>query len=295
MNRLPVMLATWSFGRPAIASAWDRLLGGGSALDAGETACRFAEADLSNPTVGVGGYPDRDGEVSVDAAVMISPVKCGGVCAVRSVLHPITLARRVMEQSTHKLIAGPGADQFAVDHGLETGRLTTEFSTRRWEQWKASGTSAAPIANMEENHDTIGVLSIDVTGALAACCSTSGLAWKLPGRVGDSPIIGQGLYADVGIGACVCTGRGELVTGICGSFLAVEVLRRGGKPIDAVHEVLKRMGSSYELGEQDQVGVIVLAADGSFSSGSLQTGFQVAVRTPDRDELTEPQVVLRAS
>ena len=288
----PLMLATWSFGQPSIASAWQKLAAGGSSLDAAEQACRYAESDLENPTVGVGGYPDRDGNVSLDAAVMLSPAQSAGISAARTVLHPITLARRVMEQTRHKMIAGAGADQFAIEQGLETGLLSTESSRRKWEQWKASGDPSAPIANVEENHDTIGVLALDMAGVLAACCSTSGLAWKLPGRVGDSPIIGHGLYADQGIGCCVCTGYGELVTGVCGSFLAVETLRRGGTPIDAVSEVLKRIANSYTLGDQDQVGLIVLSANGQFSSGSLRPGFQVAVRDPHRDELLSPEMVL---
>jgi N4-(beta-N-acetylglucosaminyl)-L-asparaginase len=292
MNHTPFMLATWSFGQPAIASAWDELLAGGSALSAGETACRFAEADLGNPTVGVGGYPDRDGNVSLDAAVMLSPSRCGGVCAVRKVLNPISLARRVMEQTPHKLLAGGGADQFAIEQGVATGSLTSESSQNRWKEWKASKAPAGPIANIEESHDTIGVLSMDNTGSLAACCSTSGLAWKLPGRVGDSPIIGHGLYADPKAGACVCTGLGELVTGICGSFLAVETLRRGGTALDAVNEVLQRLAGNYDLREQDQVGVIVMAADGTFCTGSVRPGFQIAVRNPDRNEIIQPEIVL---
>jgi N4-(beta-N-acetylglucosaminyl)-L-asparaginase len=288
----PLMLATWSFGRRSIAAGWGALAAGGTALDAGEAACRFAEADLENPTVGVGGYPDRDGHVLLDAAVMLSPAKCGGVCAVRTVPHPITLARRVMEKTSHKLIAGAGADQFAAEQGIETGPLSLESSQQRWREWKASKATSAPIANIEESHDTIGVLSLDTAGTVAACCSTSGLSWKLPGRVGDSPLIGHGLYADPGIGACVCTGHGELVMGICGSFLAVETLRRGGTPGDAVTEVLKRIAASYALKEFDQIGVIVLAADGQFATGSLRRGFQIAVRDPNRDELLPPEVVL---
>jgi isoaspartyl peptidase/L-asparaginase-like protein (Ntn-hydrolase superfamily) len=200
-----------------------------------------------------------------------------------------------MERTPHKLIAGAGADQFAIEQGLEVGPLSSDSSQKRWREWKASQASSAPVANIEESHDTIGVLALDRAGTLAACCSTSGLAWKLPGRVGDSPIIGHGLYADPGIGACVCTGRGELVSGICGSFLAVETLRRGGSPRDAVTEVLNRLTKSYELNDQDQVGVIVLGADGRFSTGSLLSGFQVAVRDPHRDELQQPEVVLRAT
>jgi isoaspartyl peptidase/L-asparaginase-like protein (Ntn-hydrolase superfamily) len=291
-NHNPLMLATWSFGRRSIAAGWDALAAGGSALDAGEAACRFAETDLENPTVGVGGYPDRDGHVTLDAAVMLSPSQCGGVCGVRTAVHPITLARAVMERTPHKLIAGGGADQFAAEQDMETGPLLIESSQQKWRQWQASNKSSAPIANMEESHDTIGVLSLDTRGTLAACCSTSGISWKLPGRVGDSPLIGQGLYAEPKIGACVCTGHGELVMGVCGSFLAVETLRRGGSPTDAITEVLKRIAGSYTLATSDQVGVIVLAADGRFSTGSLRKGFQIAVRDRQRDEVISPEVVL---
>ncbi len=287
------MLATWSFGKPAIYSAWETLSGGGNSLDAVETACRTAEADLNNPTVGVAGYPDRDGNVTLDAAIMFSPAKSAGVCAVRTVLHPITLARRVMEKTPHKLIAGEGADQFAVEQGLETGPLLTESTKKKWLEWKATQPApvARPVLNIEESHDTIGVLGIDRSGQLAGACSTSGWSFKLPGRVGDSPIIGHSLYVDPGIGACVCTGHGELVMGICGSFLAIETLRRGGKPIDAINEVLSRMARSYQLTDGDQIGLIVLKSDGQFSTGSLRPGYQTAVRDPSRDELLAPEVV----
>jgi isoaspartyl peptidase/L-asparaginase-like protein (Ntn-hydrolase superfamily) len=294
----PLLLSTWSNSRAALAAAWPALAAGGSALDAVETAIRFAEADLTNATVGVGGLPDRDGSVSLDAAIMLSPARAGAVCAVRRAVHPITVARCVMERTPHKLLAGEAADRFAIEQGLETGELLTESAGGRWEAWRASNASAQPIANIEEtkhdqsNHDTIGVLAIDGAGLLVAGCSTSGLAWKLPGRVGDSPIIGQGLYADPGVGACVCTGHGELAAGICAAFLAVECLRQGGSPGDAVGEVLSRLNRSYRLTPLDQIGVIVVAADGSFSTGSLRTGFIIAVRTFERDELLEPEVVL---
>jgi isoaspartyl peptidase/L-asparaginase-like protein (Ntn-hydrolase superfamily) len=291
--RFPLMLATWSFGQPAIAAAWPALAVGGSALDAGETAARHAEADLGNPTVGVGGYPDRDGHVTLDAAVMLSPARSGAVCAVRKAIHPITVARRVMEKTPHKLLAGEGADLFAIEQGMETGDLRIESSQKKWAEWKASNAPAGPILNIEEkHHDTIGVLAIDRAGVLAACCSTSGLSWKLPGRVGDSPIVGHGLYVHPGIGACVCTGLGELVAGICGSFTAIETLRRGGTPIDAVNEVLRRVNNSYDLTDQAQLGVIVLHADGGFSTGSLRPGYQTAFRDHHRDELLKPEIVL---
>ncbi len=287
------MLATWSFGQPAIAAAWPALVAGGSSLDAAEAACRFAEADLGNPTVGVGGYPDRDGNVTLDAAVMLAPSKSGAVCAVRSAIHPISVARRVMEKTKHKLLAGAGADLFAVEQGLQTGDLLSETSKKKWLEWKDSQQPAGPILNIEEkHHDTIGVLAIDASGAMAACCSTSGLSWKIPGRVGDSPIIGHGLYALPGVGCCVCTGLGEMVSGVCGSFLAVETLRRGGTPFDAVSEVLNRVASSYDLVPEAQVGVIVMHADGGFSTGSLRPGYQTAFRDSGRDEMLPPEMIL---
>ncbi len=287
------MLATWSFGRSAIASAWGGLTEMGSALDAVEAACRHAESDEGNPTVGVAGYPDRDGDVSLDACIMLSPAKAAGVSAVRTALHPISLARRVMEKTPHKMIAGTGADLFALEQGLETGPLLTESTRQKWREWKSTqpGPVNRPVLNIEESHDTIGVLAIDAQGVLAGGCTTSGWAFKLPGRVGDSPTIGHGLYVQPGIGCCVCTGHGELVMGICGSFLAVEVLRRGGSPRDAVGEVFSRLNQAYQLTDQDQVGIVVLAADGIFSTGSLRPGYITAVRSPSRDELIAPEVV----
>jgi L-asparaginase/N4-(beta-N-acetylglucosaminyl)-L-asparaginase len=244
--------------------------------------------------VGVAGYPDRDGNVSLDASIMLSPAKAGAVCAVRTVLHPITLARRVMEKTPHRLLAGEGADQFAVEQGLETGPLLTEWTKQKWIEWKAKQSEpvSRPVLNIEESHDTIGVLSRDTWGTLAGGCTTSGWAFKLPGRVGDSPIIGHSMYVEPNVGCCVSTGHGELVMGICGSFLATETLRRGGSPLDAVNEVLSRIARSYHLTDQDQIGVIVMNAVGEFSSGSLRPGFQTAVRTNQRDELVSPEVVL---
>jgi N4-(beta-N-acetylglucosaminyl)-L-asparaginase len=288
----PLILATWSSGRAALGAGWPSLAANGSSLDAVEAAVRHAEADLSNQTVGVGGLPDRDGSVSLDAAIMLSPARSGAVCAVRRSFFPISVARHVMEKTAHNLIAGEAADRFADEQGLETGELLTDSARQKWEQWRASNTTAQPIANVEENHDTIGVLAIDSSGVVAAGCSTSGISWKLPGRVGDSPIIGQGLYADPTVGAAVCTGHGELAAGVCAAYLAVETLRRGASPVDAATEVLKRINCSYELGDQDQIGIIVLARDGRFSTGSLREGYKTAVRSEGRDEVIDPEVVL---
>src|SRR5688572_24539453 len=291
----PIILSTWSFGKAANAAAWPALGAGGSSLDAVEAACGHAEADLKNHTVGRGGYPDRDGNVSLDASIMLSPARCGAVAAVRRCAHPISLARRVMEHTRHFMLAGEGADLFAVEQGLESADLLTPEARDAWLKWKdaqkrdgggatTKGGAARPRRNIEElglhaldpgrgaterTHDTIGALAMDARGALAGACSTSGLAFKLPGRVGDSPIVGHGLYVDPGAGAAVTTGHGELVMGVCGSFLAVEAMRRGAAPLDAALEVLTRVKNSFELDHESQVGIIVLSKAGQWSCASL--------------------------
>ena len=305
----PILLATWSFGVRAIDAAWPTLIdAAGGALDAVEVAGRYAESDLSNHTVGTGGWPDRDGNVSLDAAVMLSPAVRGAVCDIRNYAHPISIARRVAEKTPHTLIAGRGAEAFAAEQGFSTSDLLTEPARQRYDQWLAErdtppNAAGRLIPNFEEHpvahagdrndvHDTIGVLALDPNGTLAAGCTTSGLPWKLPGRVGDSPIIGHGLYCDPHVGAAVLTGHGELVSGICGAFLAVELLRHGASPFDAARGVIERLHASFDLSERSQVGIIVLAADGSFSSASLRPGFKVAVHSREQCELTNPDLVL---
>jgi isoaspartyl peptidase/L-asparaginase-like protein (Ntn-hydrolase superfamily) len=302
----PLILSTWTFGKRANDAAWPGLSAGGAALDAVETACRDAESDLENHTVGVGGYPDRDGTVSLDASIMLSPSRCGAVAAVRRFAHPISIARKVMERSPHVLLAGEGADDFAESLGFTPQSLQTDESYAAWKKWRDKHVLAMknieerPLPKMRrsgeehEFHDTIGVLAIDSAGTIAGACSTSGYAFKVPGRVGDSPIVGHGLYVDPDHGAAVATGRGELVMGVCGTFLAVEALRRGADPLNAGMEVLQRIADSYELTDDDQVGLIVLARDGTWAGVSLRTGFRIAVRTADVDELREPEHVLIA-
>lgn len=300
-----MLLSTWSFGRSANAVAWPILAGGGAALDAAEAAARHAEADEQNRTVGRGGLPDRSGRVSLDAAVMLAPARCGAVACVRQHLHAVTIARAVMERTSHILLVGDDADRFADEIGLPRADLLTEAAGARWRQWRDGPASAAPQANVEErssadaeasdpnaSHDTIAILALDASGAMAGACTTSGLAWKLPGRVGDSPIVGHGLYVDPRAGAAVATGHGERVMGVCGSFLAVEHLRRGAGPLEAAIAVLRRMAEAYDLRDRDQAGLIVLAADGRWAGASLRPGFHVAVRTRRRDDLVEPGFTL---
>jgi isoaspartyl peptidase/L-asparaginase-like protein (Ntn-hydrolase superfamily) len=307
----PILLSTWSFGVAANRAAWPTLERGGSAVDAVELAAKDAEADPANRTVGFGGLPDRSGRVSLDAAIMVSPEQCGSVAFVRDFVHPISIARQVMESTPHVLLAGSGAEEFALTRGFTRQNLLTELSLAAYQRFMKGASevdrSGSPIANIEEKvlsgldaeladpnacHDTIGVLCRDSRGVLAASCTTSGMAWKLPGRVGDSPIIGHGLYVDPKHGAACCTGHGELVMGICGSFLAVEAMRRGASPRDAAIEVLHRLNESFSLGKEDQVGVIVLGADGQWFGASLRKGFRVAVKSHHQDELVDAGFVL---
>lgn len=296
----PIIVSTWSFGKRANAAAWPILARGGSALDAVEAAGNDAEDDPENHTVGFGGYPDADGNVTLDASIMLSPARRGAVACIRRHAHAISVARKVMESTRHVLLTGDAADAFADEHGIPTRELLTPDARSAWEKWKRSNRPAgAPVANIEERrrwpdeqltHDTIGILAIDAHGTLAGACTTSGLAFKVPGRVGDSPIIGHGLYVDPTAGAAVCTGHGELVMGVCGAFLAVEHLRHGARPAEAAAAVIRRIRQCHDLRDDDQVGVIALSPDGDWGAASIKTGFRVAVRTSDRDELTESGV-----
>jgi isoaspartyl peptidase/L-asparaginase-like protein (Ntn-hydrolase superfamily) len=314
----PLLLATWSFGRTAVAAGWPHLVRpGGGSLDAVEQAVRAVEAEPACMTVGCGGYPDAAGEVTLDASIMLSPARCGSVCFVRRLMHPVSIARMVMEHTPHIMLAGDGAERLARSRGMIPADLVTEASRTAYEKWlagqgRAAGAPAAPAAgaqpraNIEEvrpaaddlphnrRHDTVGVLALDSSGVLAGACSTSGLPFKLPGRVGDSPIIGHGLYVDPRHGAAVATGHGELIMGVCGSFLAVEEMRRGASPADAAACVVRRIIESYRLQENHQVGLIALAPDGRWSSAALRPGFKVALKTADRDELVDAGQVLLA-
>src|SRR4051812_28989725 len=227
----PLILSTWTFGQRANHAAWPILERGGTSVDAVEAACRDAESDPDNHTVGLGGYPDRSGRVTLDASIMLAPGRCGAVAGVRNFVHAISIARRVMDRTPHVLLVGDGAESFAREQGFEPAELLTDEARAAWEKWKAkqSATPARPVRNIEElglgaiggesDHDTIGVLALDQRGMLAGGCTTSGLAFKPPGRVGDSPIVGHGLYVDPTAGAAVATGHGELVMGACGTFL----------------------------------------------------------------------------
>jgi len=283
----PLILSTWSFGRTANAAGWSILDKGGTALDAVEAGCRAVELDPTVNSVGVGGIPDRDGHVTLDGCVMVGPTPgaCGSVAAISRFAHPVSIARRVMEATPHVMLVGERADAFAADQGFEPARLLTDAAREKWEQHRRDGRKTTMTANREEQladprnteprnpepdtpHDTVGVLALDSTGSLAGACSTSGWPYKTPGRVGDSPIIGHGLYVDQAVGAAVATGHGELVMGVCGSFLAVELMRRGAEPLDAITDVLMRIVDLNDLTTEDQVGMIALTPTGQWATAA---------------------------
>jgi isoaspartyl peptidase/L-asparaginase-like protein (Ntn-hydrolase superfamily) len=305
----PILVSTWPFGLPANAAGWPDARRAGGVLDALEKTCVSCELDLNCDSVGVGGLPDASGEVSLDGAVMLSPARGAGVAYVRRYAHPVSIARRVMERTVHKLLVGEGAERFAAEQGFREAVLLTEGARGKWEAWKKTGSyrdfhvgekgedpaaeAASPLKTPEDSHDTIGVLCLDAGGTIGAACSTSGRAFKLPGRVGDSPVIGPGLYCDPRAGAAVATGTGELMIGVCASFLVVERMRGGDRPIDAVRYVLGRVAESYPgLGERDQCALIAMAPDGRVASGALKPGFEVAVTTVGRNEVVAPDVQL---
>lgn len=281
----PLLLSTWKHGLDANAKAWEVLHNNGSILDAVEEGVKVTEADHSSRTVGLYGFPDREGIVTLDASIMDGEGDCGSVCFVRQVKHPITLARKVMENTPHVMLAGEGARQFAISEGMpiEEEVLHPE-SKEAYEEWLEEE-EYRPIINIE-NHDTIGMVGVDANGNIAGSCTTSGLAFKMHGRVGDSPIIGAGLYADNDVGAATATGMGETIIKVCGSFLVVELMRQGRSPQEACEEVVRRLiEKNRDNIENMQAGFIAVNKDGEYGAYAVQPGFNFAVQHRGGNEL----------
>lgn len=269
---LPLVIATWNVPL-ATAGAWKVLDGGGHALDAIEQGCRVEEANAEGQSVGIGGLPDRDGNVTLDACIMNEKGDYGAVVYLQNIKHPISVARKVMEDTPHVLMAGDGAEKFAYESGFKGEDLLTEASRKAWEKWKETS-QYKPVINIE-NHDTIGMLAIDKNGNLSGGCTTSGLAYKMAGRVGDSPIIGAGLFVDNEIGAATATGLGEEVLKTVGSFLIVELMRQGKSPQEACEIAIDRIIEKNPDHKDFQVGYIALNKKGEIGYHSIQQGFTV--------------------
>jgi N4-(beta-N-acetylglucosaminyl)-L-asparaginase len=289
--RRPVVIATWPFGLPAVRAAWRVLGGGGAALEAAVEAATSCEDDESVDSVGYGGLSDASGEVTLDASVMDHRARCGSVACLRRIRHAAKVARAVMERTPHVMLAGDAATAFALAHGFPEDNLLSPRAAEAYARWRAEregapsagpapSTVAQPRVNdpPDHSHDTIGILAVDSSGVPGGACTTSGRAFKLPGRVGDSPIIGAGLYVDGKVGAATATGVGEEVIRVCGSFAAVDLMRRGAEPAEALAEVLRRVEAT-RAGRDVDVSLLALRNDGAWAGMTLraETNFQFAV------------------
>ena len=273
---MATMISTWNHGMQANSAGFKALKAGGNAMDMIEAAARIVEEDAEGLSVGLGGLPDRDGNVTLDACCMDHKGRAGSVCFLQDVMYPLTVARKVMEETPHVMLAGEGAKQFALEQGFKTTDLLTEKAKKAWEKWKVES-KYEHIINIE-NHDTIGILALDKEGRLAGGCTTSGLAYKMHGRVGDSPIIGAGLFVDGEIGAATATGVGEAVMRTVGSFLVVELMRSGMHPQKACETAVKRIMGKMETGNI-QVGYLALDKSGRYGAHAIHPGFNYALST----------------
>ncbi len=287
----PLAISTWDFGIKANEVARKILEAGGAALDAVEQGVMVIEADPENTSVGLGGAPDRDGHVTLDACIMAPDGRCGSVCALENVVHAISVARRVMEKTPHAMLVGEGALEFALGQGFEKEDLLTEKSRLNWEEWKKTS-KYEPKINVEM-HDTIGMLTIDKHGDIAGACTTSGLAYKMRGRVGDSPIIGAGMYVDNEVGGAAATGLGEAVMRAVGSFLVVELMRQGRTPQEACEEAVSRVIKKYENYKDIQVGFIAVNKRGQTGAYSIQDGFKYALFANGDDQVFEAKYAFK--
>ncbi len=272
-NITPIVIATWDV-KNATKKAWETIQNNQSSIDAIEQGCMIEEANENGQSVGKGGLPDRDGNVTLDACIMNSKGDCGSVVFLKNIKHAISLARKIMEDTPHVMLAGIGAEEFAYSIGFKKENLLTKTSKKAWENWKKTS-KYKPIINIE-NHDTIGMLAIDNNGDISGGCTTSGLAYKMSGRVGDSPIIGSGLYVDNEIGGAVATGLGEEVVKTVGSFLIVELMRQGHSPQKACEIAISRIVTKSDY-RNFQVGYIALNKQGDTGCYSIQKGFSMTI------------------
>lgn len=292
-KNMPVAISTWNHGVSANRAVWSELQSGMPALDAVEQGVRVVEADPDVMTVGIGGFPDREGKVTLDACIMDKESNCGSVAFLQNIKHPISVARKVMEETPHIMLVGQGALEFAKAQGFEQENLLTKKAKEAYEGWLKKS-EYEPIINIE-NHDTISMLVLDQHGDLAGACTTSGAAWKFHGRVGDSPIIGAGLFLDNEVGAAAATGLGEAVIRTAGSAMVVELMRQGKSPAKACKEIVERIHRLHKgRTEIDylQVGFIALNKNGEYGAYSLRKGFNYAINESKKQELVDAPFVM---
>lgn len=287
----PLFIATWNFGLQACQRSLETLHQGGSMLDAIEQGIRLTEADTSVDSVGVGGAPNAAGVVQLDACIMDGQTQqAGAVAALENYAHPISVARRVMEKTKHVLLVGAGAAEFAKAQGFEKSQLLTDEQRKKWLAWKK--TQPHSTSEPPPNHDTIALVGVDQSGHVAGGCSTSGLAYKMAGRVGDSPILGSGLFVDGEVGAAGATGIGENVMRFCGSFMIVEFMRNGMDPATACRSAIERIARLDKKAPAElHINFLAIDKQGRWGGAGTDDTFRIAVVTPDQARLEMPLLV----
>lgn len=284
-KKYPLVISTWDHGMLANIGAWKVLSASGTALDAVEQGVRLVESDPALTSVGYGGLPDRDGIVTLDACIMDHHGNCGAVACLQDIENPISVARKVMEKTPHVILVGEGAKAFALEQGFKEKDLLTPASLEAYKEWLKTS-KYEPVIN-RENHDTIGMLAMDHQGNLAGSCTTSGMAFKMHGRVGDSPIIGAGLFLDNEIGAACATGVGEAVIKIAGSAIVVELMRNGRTPQEACKEAVQRIIKMNKNIDQIQVGFLAMNKNGETGAYAVYEGFNYALRSKDENRMVD--------
>lgn len=284
----PVMISTWNHGLDANKAGWEVLKTGGSSLDAVEAGARVTESDVKNRSVGIGGMPDREGHVTLDACIMDWEANCGSVGFLEGIAHPISVARHIMEHTPHIMLVGAGAKQYALKNGFDTIKTPLPEVKAEWKKWKKEQESMAKKPQINhENHDTIGLLAIDKDGRISGACTTSGWAYKLPGRLGDSPIIGAGLFIDQEVGGAVATGLGESIIRVAGAHTVVELMRHGRTPQEACKEAVDRLIRKHKDMSGLQCGFLAIDRFGNVGAYSVYNGFNYAYRDTSKEELID--------
>jgi len=293
-NETPLVISTWPFGKASNDAALKILTGGGAPLDAVEQGIWVTESDVKNHSVGLSGAPNAAGVVQLDACIMSGPGhKAGSVAGIEGIKHPISAARRVMEKTSHVMLVGDGARMFALAEGLESVEVDSHERYVAWEKERAAKAAATPPAGAG-NHDTIAMLILGADGNVYGGCSTSGLAGKLPGRVGDSPIIGSGLYVDNEVGAAGSTGVGENVMRYCATFMIVELMRQGMSPEQACTEAIRRIARIDPKGFKTDINFIALDKHGRFGAAGTSIGFKYSVTTPGDSRVLDAPLITQA-
>lgn len=289
-----VLLTTWPFGQAANRRAAEVFSQSGSLMDAVEKGINVVEDDPSVTTVGYGGLPNADGVVELDAGIMDGTRhRAGSICNLHMIKNPISVARQVIERTSHTTMAGEGAFLFALKLGFEPQQLLTPESLKKWMSWRANPNRHTYWLKSTKNHDTIGMIAADGDGHMAAGCSTSGMAFKIPGRVADSPLVGCGLYADDTAGGASATGDGDLMTNYCTSISIVNSMRRGASPQEACEDILRLMVKTDAKNRSSQCAVIAMNPHGETGTASMNAGFRLkyAVWRNGSQELKDGEVV----